>query len=84
MNKVSKPNGKYKAPKHGWTCFHCGETFHKLGEAEVHFGCTPEAETGCLLKVERGQDSEYGLLFELRKVEKQRDAAWLTLEANGL
>lgn len=28
----------YDAPKHGWTCFHCGQTFKTIDGAELHFG----------------------------------------------
>lgn len=31
----------YEAPAHGWTCFHCGETFQTVWGARMHFG-TPE------------------------------------------
>lgn len=31
----------YPMPKHGWTCFHCGETFKTPGKAREHFGRTP-------------------------------------------
>jgi hypothetical protein len=64
----------YSAPRHGWTCFHCGETFTTPGSAADHFGVTPESTTGCLIdrvaleeggKPERGR----GLLMELRKVQ---------------
>lgn len=28
----------YPAPRHGWTCFHCGETFRTYDGALLHFG----------------------------------------------
>lgn len=28
----------YEAPRHGWSCFHCGETFHTQAGAALHFG----------------------------------------------
>lgn len=31
----------YPAPPHGWTCFHCGETFRTEGGAALHFGGRP-------------------------------------------
>jgi hypothetical protein len=61
-------------PKHGWTCFHCGETFKTPGSAREHFGATPNAKPGCVIdqvaleeggKPERGR----GLLMALRKLE---------------
>ena len=63
----------YPMPKHGWACFHCGETFTTPGTAEDHFGAMPEARAGCLLKVALGE--ERGLLMELRRVEQDRDEA---------
>ena len=39
----------YPAPAHGWTCFHCGETFHSPGGARDHFGFDPAATPACLL-----------------------------------
>jgi hypothetical protein len=60
-------NDAYSAPEHGWTCFHCGETFKTPGAARDHFGVTPNAEPGCLIKVQLG--GERGLLMALRKAE---------------
>ncbi|MEE8059407.1 MAG: hypothetical protein V3T17_16460 [Pseudomonadales bacterium] len=34
----------YKFPAHGWTCFHCGETFTAVGAARDHFGADPMAD----------------------------------------
>lgn len=57
----------YNRPPHGWTCFHCGETFTTTGSARDHFGAEPTARPGCMLKVSVG--AERGLLAELRKLE---------------
>jgi hypothetical protein len=57
----------YTPPAHGWTCFHCGETFHAVGAARDHFGAHETATPGCVLRVRLG--AERGLLMELRKVE---------------
>lgn len=38
----------YPMPRHGWTCFHCGETFRTEFKARAHFGSTPEKITKCL------------------------------------
>lgn len=35
----------YTAPEHGWTCFHCGETFKTPDAARLHFGQAPSAAT---------------------------------------
>lgn len=59
----------YKAPEHGWTCFHCGETFLKTGEARDHFGADPSALPGCLERVNIGP--ERGLLMALRRAQSR-------------
>lgn len=40
--------GHYPMPAHGWTCFHCGETFRSPGAARRHFGEKPDGATACL------------------------------------
>lgn len=57
----------YTTPKHGWTCFHCGETFTTVGAARDHFGADPLAEPGCRIKA----GAERGLLMALRRVEAE-------------
>lgn len=57
----------YQPPEHGWTCFHCGETFTNAYRARDHFGADPSATPGCLLKVEHGE--ERGLLMAFRRLE---------------
>lgn len=59
----------YEMPEHGWTCFHCGETFTTVGGARDHFGATPDAQPGCLIRVQLGE--ERGLQMELRKAEAE-------------
>lgn len=59
----------YPMPELGWTCYHCGETFTTWGSAQDHFGATPEAKPGCLIKVQYG--NERGLEMELRKAEAE-------------
>ena len=34
-------DGTYPMPEHGWTCFHCGDTFMTPGAARDHFDQTP-------------------------------------------
>lgn len=58
----------YLSPAHGWTCFHCGETFLNPNLARVHFGAMPDATPGCMLRV---QGKERGLLFQLREIEAE-------------
>lgn len=60
---------EYQPPEHGWTCFHCGETFTTVGSARDHFGTDISDEPGCLLKV--GIGGERSLLAHLRKAEKE-------------
>lgn len=57
----------YQKPKHGWTCFFCGENFKTSGGARDHFGGDPLAIAGCQIKV----GDERGLLMALREAEEQ-------------
>ena len=57
----------YKQPEHGWTCFHCGETFKKVGAARDHFGTQIDGLAGCQIKA----GEERGLLMALRKAEAE-------------
>jgi hypothetical protein len=41
----------YPMPAHGWTCFHCGETFRVIAAARNHFGETPVNAAHCLSKL---------------------------------
>ena len=59
--------GTYQKPSHGWTCFHCGETFTTTGAARDHFGFDPSSEPGCRIKA----GAERGLLMALRKAEQE-------------
>jgi hypothetical protein len=43
----------YPAPKHGWTCFHCGETFLGQQAARLHFGASIEDEPKCQISAHR-------------------------------
>ena len=52
----------YSAPPHGWTCFHCGVSFHATAAAREHFGPRPTSTSACKL-VERTT------LQELRRLE---------------
>lgn len=65
----------YPAPAHGWTCFHCGETFMSIGNAREHFGAKPDAVPGCMLRVAYG--GERSLLFALRKLEDELSRLYL-------
>ena len=55
----------YSQPKHGWTCFHCGDTFTTVGSARDHFGLDCSSQPACKIKA----GGERGLLMALRKAE---------------
>lgn len=71
----------YDKPPHGWTCFHCGETFTTVRGARTHFGAHPDAEPGCLVRVALG--AERGLLAALRKAEDECRRAWETVHGES-
>ncbi len=58
----------FPPPAHGWTCFHCDETFHTWIDARDHFGAAPNAEPACLINRD-----QLGLLRRLREAEQERD-----------
>jgi hypothetical protein len=73
LAQVAAERDAASAPNlNNWTCFHCGETFTTFGGARDHFGTTPNAEAGCLIRVKLGD--ERGLQMELRKAEARADA----------
>lgn len=57
----------YIRPPHGWTCFHCGETFTTYGAAKDHFGARPSDTPACRIKA----GHERGLVMALRKSEAE-------------
>ena len=59
---MREDGGSYLEPEHGWTCFHCGETFHTEKKAREHFGPRPTSKPACGL-IERET------LLELRRLE---------------
>ena len=48
-NVLSAETDTYPQPEHGWTCFHCGETFKHQTLARIHFGHYPTATPACQL-----------------------------------
>ena len=46
----------YPAPRHGWTCFHCGVTFHATAAAREHFGPRPTS-TAAVVRVGRWREA---------------------------
>lgn len=71
--------GTYPQPRHGWTCFHCGENFTTPGGAAQHFGARPDATPGCIVKAHGSKlammlvrpGRERGLLQALRDAEAE-------------
>lgn len=59
--------GIYTRPRHGWTCFHCGETFTTPGSARDHFGMDQSKDPACRIKV----GEERGLVMALREAEAE-------------
>lgn len=57
----------YFRPPHGWTCFHCGDTFTTPGAARDHFGADPLKDPACRIKV----GEERGLVMALRRAEEE-------------
>ena len=73
--RLAATDETYPIPAHGWTCFHCGETFLQAGAARDHFGATPQNTAGCLIDrvaLEIGTNTQRGrgLQMALRKVEQ--------------
>lgn len=71
----------YEKPAHGWTCFHCGETFTTVGSARDHFGAALDAQPGCMVRVSLG--AERGLLMALRKAEEECRKAWDAVQSES-
>ena len=65
---MTEEKDTYTPPEHGWTCFHCGETFHHENPARAHFGALPDAVPGCLMRMQPG---EHGLLRKVRSMERE-------------
>jgi hypothetical protein len=64
---ILKPIGTYPAPRHGWTCFHCGDMFKTPETAAAHFGPTPDATPEC---VDRATSSYQDLVRRTREAEQ--------------
>lgn len=60
----------YLAPRHGWTCFHCGDHFPStvlgIEAARKHFGPTPDWTPECIERRTVGTDD---LLQRVRQAE---------------
>lgn len=68
-----KPIGTYMQPAHGWTCFHCGETFTTENSARDHFGEYPGTEPAC---IDRAKHSAAELLRRARRAEYEAKRAY--------
>jgi hypothetical protein len=53
MSNPSTEPETYPAPPHGWTCFHCGETFMHANAARLHFGASIYDEPKCQISAHR-------------------------------
>lgn len=51
----------YSEPRHGWTCFHCGETFRTERGAALHFGEQPGQVARCIAAEARLATAEKAL-----------------------
>jgi hypothetical protein len=70
-----RPQGTIRpdpGPKHGWTCFHCGETFTTHRAAETHFGKDEGAKEACRIIA----GAEITITERLRDVEAECARAW--------
>ncbi len=64
----------YMQPEHGWTCFHCGETFHIEAQARGHFGSDVQGEPMCVMRANafaRFPRNEWPLMYRLRELEAE-------------
>lgn len=64
----------YPSPKHGWTCFHCGETFNIAEQAAGHFGSNVSGEPMCVMRANafaRFPKTEWPLMYRMRELEAE-------------
>ena len=63
----------FNVPEHGFTCFHCGDTFHTVKSAREHFGNDINDEPGCVLKLMGGDKGLLGLVrLQYAKLDQYR------------
>jgi hypothetical protein len=74
LRRQPAAEGAYHAPLLGWTCFHCGETFHREKTAREHFGEYTGFDPAC---IERLKFSDAELMRRVRVAESlaERDRA---------
>jgi hypothetical protein len=76
VSEVARPSESdtYPTPPHGWTCFHCGETFLPTLEGQImakrHFGFDVNATPGCIEKLTAPERS---LLLRIRASQAEND-----------
>jgi hypothetical protein len=83
----------YPAPPHGWTCFHCGETFMHPNAARLHFGASITDEPKCQIsahrlramedELRRYRDEDTDLHRQLRSMETDHAVALRREEEKG-
>lgn len=66
-------------PAHGWTCFHCGETFTQPHAARQHFGYDQGYEPACIIKA----GAEKSMVEALRRAEASAAEAWGIVHAES-
>lgn len=69
----------YPIPAHGWTCFHCGDTFTTPGSARDHFGFEPSSDPACRIKL----GAERGLIKHIRECEAEIERLMSELHHEG-
>lgn len=74
----------YPRPRHGWTCFHCGDHFPANCEeaAREHFGPTPSWTPACIERRTLGRDRLLELSREARASEHEAVQARIRAEEN--
>lgn len=68
MNSNNTGTDTFPFPAHGFTCFHCGETFKTIRSARDHFGNDVNDEAGCVMKL-TAQDKSLVCLVRSLKAE---------------
>lgn len=66
-NPTAEQQDTYTPPEHGWTCFHCGETFMHPNAARLHFGASVDDEPKCQISAHRLR----GMEAELRRYREE-------------
>jgi hypothetical protein len=83
----------YMPPEHGWTCFHCGETFTHQMAARLHFGASIHDEPKCQIsahklrameqQLRRYQEEDTDLHREIARMKSDHASALRREEEKG-